>query len=135
MNKREQTELEVLKAFKEEIPSIYFSDKSEAEYTDWCDSAYNLFHDSLHFPPKMFENCSLIDFGAGTGENTIQYANWGARCTLVEMNEVASKVSVDVFKKYSNNFNNHKFINSSIFDFESEEKFDIVRAFARWEVG
>jgi len=126
MNKREQTEVEVLKAFKEEIPSIYFSDKSEAEYTDWCDSAYNLFHDSLNFPPKMFENCSLIDFGAGTGENTIQYANWGARCTLVEMNENASKVSVDVFKKYSNNFNNHKFINTSIFDFESEEKFDIV---------
>jgi 2-polyprenyl-3-methyl-5-hydroxy-6-metoxy-1,4-benzoquinol methylase len=126
MNKREQTEVEVLKAFKEEIPSIYFSDKSEADYTDWCDSAYTLFHDSLHFPPKMFENCSLIDFGAGTGENTIQYANWGALCTLVEMNENASKVSVDVFKKYSSNFNKHKFINTSIFDFESEEKFDIV---------
>lgn len=124
--KIKEDEKSVLETFQAEIPSIYFSDKSEAEYVEWSDSAYHLFHDLLRFPPKMFDNCSLIDFGAGTGENTIQYANWGARCTLVEMNENASKVSVDVFKKYSNNFNNHKFINTSIFDFESEEKFDIV---------
>ena len=69
-----------------------------------------------------FLKCSrvkkLIDFGAGTGENTVYLANWGAKCTLVEMNDKAQKIS-KIFKKYTSNFNEHKFIHSSIFDYDS----------------
>ena len=77
----------------------------------------------------MFRNKNLIDFGAGTGESTVCYANWGAKCTLVEMNNLAQKISKDVFQKYTDNYNQHRFIHSSIFDYESPEShetYDIV---------
>ena len=74
----------------------------------------------------MFLNSDLIDFGAGTGENTVYLANWGAKCTLVEMNKLAQNISKKVFKKYSN-IKKHKFIQSSIFDFKKTKKlYDIV---------
>ena len=97
-------ELSVLKTFKEEIPSKYFSDKTDREYEAYRANAAYLYRDLLKFPPKMFEGCSLIDFGAGTGENTVYLADWGARCTLVEMNAKAQNISKEVFRKYARNF-------------------------------
>jgi len=126
IKKVKEIEKEVLKTFKEEIPSIYFSDKTERKYQEYRNNANYLYRDLLHFPPKMFTGCSLIDFGAGTGENTISLANWGAKCTLIEMNDKAQNISKQVFEKYANNFEDHNFINSSIFDYKSSEKFDIV---------
>ena len=40
----------------------------------------------------MFQGCELIDFGAGTGENTVYLANWGAKFTLVDMNKLAQDI-------------------------------------------
>ena len=47
----------------------------------------------------MFLGKKLIDFGAGTGENTVYLANWGSNCTLVEMNDLAQDISKNVFQK------------------------------------
>ena len=55
----------------------------------------------------MFLNSDLIDFGAGTGENTVYLANWGAKCTLVEMNKLAQNIS----KRYLKNILTLKNIN------------------------
>ncbi len=119
-------ENEVLRTFKKELPSVHFSDKSERDYVEWTGKLTNLFHNLLNFPPKMFEGCSLIDFGCGTGENSVQFTNWGATCTLVDANDEACAIANDVFNQYAKNPENHKIISSSIFDFESDEKFDIV---------
>lgn len=121
-----EVERSVLATFQEEIPSLYFSDKTEKEYEQYKQNAIYLYRSLLKFPPKMFADCNLIDFGAGTGENTVYLANWGARCTLVEMNVKAQNISKEIFRKYTTNFNEHKFIHSSIFDYESQEKYDIV---------
>src|SRR3989304_3176003 len=119
---------ETLRTFQEEIPSIYFSDKTEKDYVEYRNNAEYVYRDLFKFPPKMFEGTKLIDFGAGTGENTVYLADWGASCTLVEMNELAQNISKEVFKKYAPNFENHEFVHSSIFDFESsrQETYDIV---------
>lgn len=76
----------------------------------------------------MFEGTRLIDFGAGTGENTIYLANWGATCTLIEMNDKAQKISKEVFSKYAVRPDEHTFVLSSIFDYSPEKKelYDIV---------
>src|SRR5262249_34858716 len=76
----------------------------------------------------MFRGARLIDFGAGTGENTIYLANWGATCTLVEMNAKAQAIAKEVFKKYSTDVHGHGFVLSSIFDYPLNEQglFDIV---------
>jgi 2-polyprenyl-3-methyl-5-hydroxy-6-metoxy-1,4-benzoquinol methylase len=127
-NTTKKTEAETLATFQEEIPSIYFSHLGEEDYKRYITNAEYVYKDCFKFPPKMFDGAELIDFGAGTGENTIYLANWGATCTLVEMNDKAQKISKDVFSKYAMNKEGHTFICSSIFDYEPEEQkeYDIV---------
>ena len=124
-----KNEESVLETFQAEIPSIYYSDKSENEFKAFRANAEYVYRELFKFPPEMFSGKRLIDFGAGTGENTVYLANWGATCTLVEMNNLAQDISIKLFKKYSDNFDEHNFFLSSIFDFdqpEEYEKFDIV---------
>ena len=119
---------ETLKTFQEELPSQYFSHKSEVEFKTYVKNAEFMYRKLFKFPPQMFRGAELIDFGAGTGENTVYLANWGAKCTLVEMNSQAQDISKEVFKKYTSNFEDHKFIHSSIFDYNplNSEQYDIV---------
>lgn len=125
-----KVESETLRTFQEEIPSQYFSHKSEAEYQDYVRNAEFIYRELFKFPPQMFRGSELIDFGAGTGENTVYLANWGAACTLVEMNPDAHKISKEVFKKYARNPGGHKFICSSIFDYNPDggKQYDIVHS-------
>ncbi|OGF64191.1 hypothetical protein A2661_00400 [Candidatus Giovannonibacteria bacterium RIFCSPHIGHO2_01_FULL_45_24] len=126
--KIKKTESETLKTFQEEIPSQYFSHKNKAAYRDYVRNAEFVYRELFKFPPQMFRGAELIDFGAGTGENTVYLASWGAKCTLVEMNPKAQSISKEVFKKYARNFDDHTFICSSIFDYspESGKLYDIV---------
>lgn len=128
INKIKKVEGETLGTFQEEIPSQYFSHKSKAEYENHVRNAEFVYRELLKFPPQMFRGVKLIDFGAGTGEQTVYLANWGAKCTLVEMNHLAQNISKEVFKKYTQNFGDHKFILSSIFDYQpaEDEQYDIV---------
>ena len=72
-------EQDVLRVFRKGIPSIHFSDGTEKEFIDWTSQGADIYRDLLHLPPKMFRGATLIDFGAGTGENTIHFANRGVR--------------------------------------------------------
>ncbi|MAH84037.1 MAG: hypothetical protein CBB68_06685 [Rhodospirillaceae bacterium TMED8] len=128
VEKRQKTESETLATFQEEIPSMYFSHKGEEEYKEYVRKAKSIYRDLFKFPPKMFDGTTLIDFGAGTGENTVYLANWGATCTLVEMNNKAQNISKEVFVKYAARPDDHTFVNASIFDFTSsrQESYDIV---------
>lgn len=126
MDKIKRVERDTLKTFQEEIPSIYFSDKSEAEFRAYSDNAAYMYRDLFKFPPKMFTGASLIDFGAGTGENTVSLAVWGASCTLVEMNDKALAIAQQVFKRFAPPGSAHNFVHSSLFDYESPIKYDVV---------
>ena len=125
-NRLKEVEQSVLETFQAEIPSIYFSDKTEKEFEAYKENAAYLYRDLLKFPPAMFSGANLIDFGAGTGENTVYLANWGAKCTLVEMNEKAQDISKEVFRRYSGNYHDHRFLCSSIFDYKHAAKYDVV---------
>ena len=128
-NEIKENEASVLETFQAEIPSVYYSDKTEKEFLEFKANAEYMYRQLFKFPPEMFAGKRLIDFGAGTGENTVYLANWGATCTLVEMNNLAQDISKELFKKYADNFDKHNFFLSSIFDFdhpEEYEKFDIV---------
>jgi len=118
----------VLKTFQEEIPSVYYSDKSRSEYKKFADNAEYIYRDLFNFPKEMFANKKMLDFGGGTGEQTVYLTNWGAQITHVEMNSMAIDIAKKVFKKYGSNYNKHKFIQSSIFDYKGKTKFDIVHS-------
>ena len=126
-NKFKKIQSKVLEAFREEIPSIYYSDKSKKDYEKWKSVMESHYRDLMKFPINMFFNKELIDLGSGTGENTIYFDNWGATCTLVEMNPDAFKISKKIFKKYSKK-KGHKFFNKSIYDFKTSKKFDLVHS-------
>ena len=113
--KIKENEKSVLDTFQAEIPSVYYSDKSEEDFLAYRANAEYMYRNLFKFPPEMFLGKKLIDFGAGTGENTVYLANWGSNCTLVEMNYLAQDISKNVFQKYTDNFNDHVFILSSIF--------------------
>ena len=130
LNQIRKTEKETLKTFQEEIPSQYFSHLDENEFKNYSKRLENFYRDLIKFPKEMFADKELIDFGAGTGENTIYLANWGAKCTLVEMNNLSQDISKDVFKKYALKPDDASFILSSIFDYKPKNKklYDIVHS-------
>ncbi len=124
------TEKETLATFQEEIPSQYFSHLNEKEYERYSLQAECFYRDLFKFPKEMFAGKDLIDFGAGTGENTIYLANWGARCTLVEMNYMSQDISKDVFRRYCSQPQDTTFVLSSIFDYQPNDGklYDIVHS-------
>jgi 2-polyprenyl-3-methyl-5-hydroxy-6-metoxy-1,4-benzoquinol methylase len=96
------TEQETLATFKKHRPSEYFSHLSDEKAFYAHDSRVErLYRYGLKFPPEFFLGKSLIDLGAGTGENTISLARWGANCTLIEMNEEAVAVAERVFREHA----------------------------------
>lgn len=127
LNKIKLTEAQTLQTFQQEIPSNYYFKKSKKDFQNFLKNAEHMYKFEFKLPKEVFKNKKLIDYGAGTGENTVYLANWGAECTLIEMNPIAHNISKKVFKKYAINKKKHKFINSSIFDFKPKKKFyDIV---------
>ena len=127
IDKIKKNEKSVLATFQEEIPSIYYSDKTKKEFNEYKKNSEYVYRHLFKFPPKMFSNTELIDFGAGTGHNTISLANWGAKCTLVELSDKSLGIAKEVFELRAKNLENHRFVNSSIFDYEEKNKlYDIV---------
>ena len=102
-------------------PSTYFINNKK--FKQHNDSRKKLLLD-LKLPPKLFKNSTLIDFGSGSGQNTIVYDNLGASCTLVEYDKKSCKNSKDLFKKFSKN--KYKIINKDIYKYKSAKKFDFV---------
>ena len=59
-NKFKNIQAGVLKAFQEEIPSIYYSDKSKKEFNHWKSVMEFHYHDLMKFPKDMFKGKNLI---------------------------------------------------------------------------
>jgi len=122
-------EANTLATFTKHRPSEYFSHiGSKKSFAAHHEKVELLYRFGLTMPPEFFLGKSVIDLGAGTGEHTISLAKWGAICTLVEMNSEAVEVSKRVFEEHTNNFKEHKFIKSSLYDIDLDffrESYDI----------
>ena len=126
MNKTKQVEKRVLKTYRKVDPSTHVIEKGDI-FKYHQEFRESLFRDKLKFPLKMFSGAELLDFGSGTGERDIFYAQWGANVTGVEMNSLSVARCRKLFKKYG--LEDKLTIHSqSLFDFESDKKFDIVVA-------
>ena len=96
MKKIFRTEKKVLNDFQNENPSQYYSNYKKLYKRYKKNFEYNYTY-LFKLPLKIFKDCELIDFGAGTGDNTLFLAELGAKCTLVDMNPEAIKKSKDLF--------------------------------------
>ena len=121
-----KTEKEVLRVYQKVNPSMYPIEEDPKEYRRRMDFMEDLFLHRLNFPPKMFKDATLLDFGTGTGENSLFYLVAGASCTFVEMNQLACQRAEKLFKQFSSESSKWEIVNESIFDFNSDESYDIV---------
>ena len=82
-----KTEQAVLDNYTISSPS--FIDLNSDNFCNHLSKRHSLFQYKLNLPTKIFKNATLLDFGAGTGEQDICYAQWGAQLDLVEINPVS----------------------------------------------
>ena len=76
----------------------------------------NLYFNYLKLPIELFKNKSMLEFGSGTGEFSVNYLIWKMRADFVELNPLAIKKCKKYFKKFSNS-KKFKIFNKSIFTF------------------
>ena len=111
----------VNKVYNLQNPSTYIKDFNKLE--KFIKTREDLLID-LKLPKRIFKNSELIDYGCGTGLNTIVYNVLGARCTLIEYDRNSVEFLKKLFKKFSKQ--KYKIIKSDIFKTKIKKKFDFV---------
>lgn len=120
MGNLKEVEKATLETFVKHRPSEYFSHlDSDVAFHEHHKKVERLYRLGLCMPPEFFRGKTVVDLGAGTGENTISLATWGANCTLVEMNSDAIQVAEKVFAERLESTSNHRFICQSLFDLDT----------------
>lgn len=107
--------------YSKENPSLYL--KNFSQVNKFVKNRINLLM-ALKLPKKIFKNSNLIDYGSGTGLNTLVYNYLGANCTLVEYDKKSYLYSKKLFKTFSKN--KYQIHNKDIFNFRTKKKFDFV---------
>src|SRR5258708_39895459 len=60
-----------------------------------------VFTERLYLPTSFFQNKNVLEFGPDSGENSLVFASWGARCTLVEPNANAHPYIKNYFARFA----------------------------------
>lgn len=111
----------VNEVYNKHNPSLYLNNLSQVD--KFIKNRINLLM-ALKLPERIFQNSTCIDYGSGTGLNTLVYDYLGAKCTLVEYDKKSYQYSKDLFKKYSKN--KYQIYNEDIFSFRTDKKYDFV---------
>ena len=91
---------EVLSAFQKISPST-ISIEEQDTFSDYLYKHETLFRYRLRFPPELFRNASVIDFGCGTGEVDIVLATWGASICGFDFNPISIDRAVYLRKSFN----------------------------------
>lgn len=82
----------------------------------------------LQLPPAMFAERRVLEFGPDTGENSLVFAQWGARLTLVEPDAEAHTFINRYFDRFGLRDRLDGVIAASLLDYAPPHQFDIVDA-------
>ena len=116
---------EVLSAFKKVSPSK-IGIEDEVEFAKYIHSQHNLYLYKLKFPPDLFRNKKIIDFGCGTGEMDFVFAGWGAQVKGFDFNDLSISRANSLKKSLSSSFD-VKFEQGDVDDYPVEpESYDIT---------
>lgn len=118
-------EKQVLDVYQKENPSTYKIEEKKDLFDKIEQSSIHLYIDSLKVLPKVFSGADLLEFGSGTGENSMSFLRWNAKCTFVDMNDKAIERADFLFQKYLPD-SDYEHIKSSLFDYKTDKKFDIT---------
>lgn len=123
-SKERRVESEVLRIYREVSPSLRRMDSKEDIELNYAQRRNIL--NELSLTEEFFKGKSVIDVGGGTGENSIFYALWGGRVTILEPNEKSCLRAKRLFRQFNQKV---RIINKSIFEgniCREFRKFDIV---------
>lgn len=115
----------VLETYLKENPSTYYIEQNSEIYDKIRDYGDRLYIHSLKILPQVFKDAKLLEFGTGTGERSSSFLRWGADCTFVELNKKSVERASFLFEKFFPK-SRYRFINKSLYDFNSDQKFDIT---------
>ncbi len=125
MKKIVKIEKKVQAVYQRVSPSFYSKSKEGINFKKNRAFLKNLFFNYLKIPLGYLENKSMLEFGSGTGEFSINYLLWKMKPDLIELNPISIEKCKKYFKKFSKT-KNFKIINKSIFTFKSKKKYDFV---------
>lgn len=80
----------------------------------------------LRFPPGMFSERRVLEFGPDSGENSVVFSRWGAKLTLVEPHGKA-RAQLDINLKGQSPLG-YTILPCSMMEFETSHPYDIVDA-------
>ncbi len=126
MSKIRETESQLLSVYQKVNPSTYAIETDVGEYRARENFLISLIQKKLKLPRKMFDGTKLIEFGSGTGEHSLFFQKWGAQGTYVEINNKAINRMVSLFDHFGIERDHYRTIQRSIFDFESDCKYELV---------
>ncbi|MCO4857596.1 class I SAM-dependent methyltransferase [Herbaspirillum sp. WGmk3] len=112
---------------KQDVQPTYADFSSDAELSRYAQLRKNVFF-RLSLPLALFQGKEVLEFGPDTGENSIVFAQWGARVTLVEPNAEAHPYIRQYFSRFSLESNLTEIVTKSVLDFEPARQYDFVDA-------
>lgn len=102
--------------------------KSGEEVGAYTRARAAFFTEKLKLPVALFDGAPLLEFGPDSGENSLAFAKWGARLTLVEPNGRAHSAIRSYFQKFKLEAALTRLVQSDVVNFASEEPFDVIDA-------
>ena len=99
----------------------------DTELSKYAELRKSVFH-RLMLPPAVFAGKRLLEFGSDTGENSLVFAQWGARLTLVEPNAEAHPYIRKYFSKFGLDSRLDSVVAASLLEFSALHKFDAIDA-------
>lgn len=109
------------------VRPTYADFDGDAELSSYEALRKNVFY-RLMLPPAVFAGKRLLEFGPDTGENSLVFARWGARLTLVEPNTEAHPYIRRYFSKFGLDDHLDGVVAAGLLEFAAPNKFDMIDA-------
>lgn len=102
--------------------------KDTDELSDYAAMRKNIFTEKLLLPPRVFNNCNVLEFGPDTGENALVFAQWGANMHLVEPNANVHEQITAYFHHFSLNDKLSGLYVGDVESFKSDISYEMIIA-------
>lgn len=87
-----------------------------------------LFNDHLYLPVALFRGADVVEFGPDSGENSLAFAKWGARLTLVEPHQASHATINSYFDRFGLRGQLSSIEMVDVENYRSERQFDFIDA-------
>ena len=121
---RKSNSIDVIRTYQKINPSLYYK-LNIKNITSQKKKREKFFFEKLKFPKENFLNKSLVEFGCGSGQRSIIYNLWGANSEHLDFEKKSVSNAKILFSKFGRK-KKYKIKHSSITDYSSSKKFDIV---------